>query len=508
MLRELGRGGLGVVLLARDPVLNREVAVKIPRPRGAIDARLAGPFSARSAGRGAADASEYRRGLRGGTGRSRHVHRRGLLPGNEPGRWFEQQDRTISRRQAVAIVIAIADAIEYAHLHGVLHRDLKPSNILLETFESPAAADTDNNLGFIPKVSDFGLARIQDLGSDETRTGLVMGTPAYMAPEQAEGRMPDLGPATDVYGLGTILYELLTGQPAFQGASDADTLRKVVGDEPIAPRNVRPDIPRDLEAVCLKCLHKDTVRRYPTAARLAADLRRVLNGEMTEARPLTAPRRFWKWARRHPAIAATMVVTLLAGLAVGGVSTAYSWRLSDELQLSERLRLDAVTARADAEKHRNDAERERDVNEQYAYAGRMQEAFQAFAQGSALDTDKLIAQYDEGTRQDEMRGFEWYYLRRATHDERLTLLGHEGQVYAVAFSPDGRTLVSGGQDGTIRVWNPMDGQLLHMIRAHDSCTNDLDFSPDGRTLASAQLRWHDQAVGHAILDVRTYVDRR
>ena len=206
---------------------------------------------------------------------------------------------------------------------------------------------------------------------------------------------------------------------------------------------------------------------------------------MTEARPLTAPRRFLKWARRHPAIAATMVVSLLAGLAVGGVSTTYSWRLSDELQLSERLRLDAVAARADAEKHRNDAERERDVNEQYAYAGRMQEAFQALAQGSALDTDKLLDQYDDGTRQAEMRGFEWHYLRRATHDERLTLLGHEGEVYAVAFSPDGRTLVSGGQDGTIRVWNPLDGQLLHLIRAHASCTNDLDFSPDGRTLASA-----------------------
>ena len=240
VLRELGRGGLGVVLLARDPVLNREVAVKIPRPEALLTPDLRARFlrKAQAAARLTHPniVAVYEVGLAGAVTYIAAAY----CPGTNLARWFEQQDRMISRRQAVTIVIAIADAIEYAHLHGVLHRDLKPSNILLETFESPAAADTDNNLGFIPKVSDFGLAKIQDLGGNETRTGLVMGTPAYMAPEQAEGRMPDLGSATDVYGLGTILYELLTGQPAFQGTSDADTLRKVVSDEPIAPRKVAP----------------------------------------------------------------------------------------------------------------------------------------------------------------------------------------------------------------------------------------------------------------------------
>src|SRR5262249_32600686 len=152
----------------------------------------------------------------------------------------------------------------------------------------------------------------------------------------AEGRLSDIGPATDVYGLGTILYELLTGQPAFRGGNDVDTLRKVVSEEPVAPRTLRSRIARDLEAVCLKCLHKEPLSRYPTAGRLAADLRRVLNGHVTEARPRTLPERVWKWARRRPAIAAMMLVSLVSGITIATLSGLYSWRLTTALAMSEQ----------------------------------------------------------------------------------------------------------------------------------------------------------------------------
>ncbi len=308
--RELGRGGLGVVLLARDPVLNRDVAVKIPRPEALLTPELQLRFQreAQAAARLTHPniVAVYEAGQVGMVSYIAAAY----CQGSTLADWIKTRGATIAPRQAVEIVLAIADAIEYAHSHGVLHRDLKPSNILLEPFQPALGATDDESVGFTPKVSDFGLAKIQDLVGDETRTGLVMGTPAYMAPEQAEGRFSDIGPATDVYGLGTILYELLTGQPAFRGANDVDTVRKVVSEDPSPLRNLRPRVAHDLEAVCLKCLHKDPSRRYPTAGRLAADLRRVLLGHVTEARPRTLPERLVEMgapppgsrgdARRHP----------------------------------------------------------------------------------------------------------------------------------------------------------------------------------------------------------------
>ncbi|HEY4310076.1 MAG TPA: protein kinase [Pirellulales bacterium] len=503
VVRELGRGGLGVVMLARDPILKREVAVKVPRPEALLTADLRSRFlrEAQAAARLTHPniVAVYEAGQVGVVMYLAAAY----CPGTNLAVWLHGCGGTVRRRTAVEIVLKIAEAIDYAHQHGVLHRDLKPGNILLEAFEPSGTTDDQRPLGFIPKISDFGLAKIQDVAGDDTRAGLVMGTPAYMAPEQAEGRLDIVCPATDVYGLGTILYELLTGQPVFRGANDADVLRKVVMDEPVAPRSLRPRIPRDLEAVCLKCLQKEPSHRYPSAARLAADLRRILNGEVTEARTLSLPERFWKWVHRRPAIAAIVLITIFCGSAIAALSGLYSWRLSKELQLSERRRVDAVMARADSEKHRNDVLRERDVNEQYAYAGRMQEAFQALAQGDVEDISKLLAHYEDGTRRAKLRGFEWYHLQRSLAGERLLLRGHKGEIYGVAFSPDGRLLATGGADGTIRLWDPSSGEELRTIYAHANCTNDLDFSPDGRSLASASC---DGSI--KLWDTRTWMPNR
>ncbi len=176
--------------------------------------------------------------------------------------------------------------------------------MLLQSLPTAGRIDTaspDILSSFAPKLIDFGLAKLEEDANCETRPGDVLGTPEYMSPEQASGRLNQIGPATDVYGLGTILYELLAGCPVFRGSNDADSLRKVVFEEPISPGKHRGDLPPDLEAICLKCLQKDPSGRYPSPAAFAADLRRFINGESTEAKPLTLPGRLHKWVRRQPA---------------------------------------------------------------------------------------------------------------------------------------------------------------------------------------------------------------
>ena len=209
--------------------------------------------------------------------------------------------------KAADLVETLARAVHYAHQHGIIHRDLKPGNVLL--------TDTSE-----PKITDFGLAKRQDAASPGrqpgealTASGAILGTPAYMAPEQAGGQRGLIGPATDVYALGAILYELLTGRPPFEAANPVDIVFKVVTEEPVPPRRLDPKVPRDLEAVCLKCLQKDPERRYPTAEFLADDLERFLQGEPTQARPMSGGQRFrrWAWRRRWWLAGGTVAALLL-----------------------------------------------------------------------------------------------------------------------------------------------------------------------------------------------------
>jgi WD40 repeat protein len=313
ILTELGRGGMGVVYQAHDLALNRMVALKMA---------LAGGHA------GAAELARFRTEAEA-IARLQHPHivqiyevgeHEGLpflsleyCPG---GSLADQLDGTpLLPERAAQLVETLARAVEAAHQKGIVHRDLKPANVLLSEDSQP-------------KLTDFGLAK--KLGeAGQTASGAIVGTPSYMAPEQTGGQAKAIGPATDVYALGTILYELLTGRPPFKAATAMDTMLQVIADEPVAVRTLQPQVPADLETICHKCLHKRPAQRYGRAAALAEDLRRFRAGEPVAARPVGRAERAWRWCRRHPARAgllASTAVLLLAAVA-GGVGLAYQQRL-------------------------------------------------------------------------------------------------------------------------------------------------------------------------------------
>jgi tRNA A-37 threonylcarbamoyl transferase component Bud32 len=321
LLGELGRGGMGVVYKARQRLLNRLVALKMIRDAGhdrpgqrerfrveaEAVARLRHPNIVQ-----VYDVGEYQGQpfvalelLEGGSLAER------VVGTPQPG------------RDAAALVAALAGAVEAAHRAGIVRRDLKPANILF-------AADGT------PKVADFGLAKRLEVESGQTRTGDVVGTPSYMAPAQALGAVRAVGPATDVYALGAILYELLTGRPPFKGTSTVDTLHQVVNDDPVPPSRLQPKVARDLETIALKCLAKEPPRRYARAGDLGDDLRHHLGGEPIRARPTPFWERAAKWARRHPTAAALAAVALAGAVGLGAAAERYDAYRRDRLRQADK----------------------------------------------------------------------------------------------------------------------------------------------------------------------------
>jgi tRNA A-37 threonylcarbamoyl transferase component Bud32 len=301
ILGELGRGGMGVVYKARHLRLNRIVALKMVLAGG-----HAGPEDLL---RFLSEAEAAARLQHPHIVQIHEIGQHGRLPyftleyagGGSLARKLNHQPQPPA--EAARLAELLAEAVQHAHQHGVVHRDLKPANILL----------TEDGA---PKITDFGLAKKLEGGAGLTHTGMILGTPSYMAPEQADGKVQEVGPAADVYALGAVLYEMLTGRPPFQGPTAHDTLRQVIADDPAPPRRLQPRLPRDLEIICLKCLAKEPERRYTSAEALADDLRRFLAGEAIRARPDGPLGRLGRALRRRRvplAVGLLAVLTLTAG---------------------------------------------------------------------------------------------------------------------------------------------------------------------------------------------------
>ncbi|HND56424.1 MAG TPA: serine/threonine-protein kinase, partial [Pirellulaceae bacterium] len=296
VLAPIGRGGMGIVFEAYDPHLRRRVALKmISRERTSPEwterirleaqaaARLNHPHVVQIYGVGECDGQPYvtLELVGGGTLADR------------------LQGRPQSPREGAVLVAKLARAVQFAHERHVVHRDLKPRNVLIDeiglTAETPLSAVT-------PKITDFGLAKLLDSELQQTRTDQIMGTPAYAAPEQLNAALGEVGPATDVYALGAVFYEILTGRPPLQADDIWRTMQLVLETEPVAPRQLQPGVPRDLETICLHCLAKDPARRYVGAGELADDLDRFLADQPIRARPISAVERFMTWASATPSV--------------------------------------------------------------------------------------------------------------------------------------------------------------------------------------------------------------
>lgn len=483
--RQLGKGGCGIVFLAYDPKLQREVALKIPRPE-----MLLSPEARRRLVREALAAAEFDHPNlvpvyeTGEIGPVCYIAT-AFCPGLTLGEWLDRQVYPVPVRQAARLMATIAEAVQHAHDRGVLHRDLKPNNIILQATrndpndqEIPPGSVQLRGEYYVPRVVDFGLAKLIERGApSETTTRQVLGTPKYMAPEQALARHQDIGPAADVYALGVILYELLTGRAPYEGATDVEVLRQAIEGEPVRPRHIRPDIPRDLEAICLKAMEKTPGRRYRTAIDFADDLRRFLDGKPTMARPLKWVGRAARWLRRNDQAVALVVLAVIAVVlfALG------SWSMYQTRQ----LRSDRDTALRDrAERTRADQQRE--------YAEALRAAAAAWKSGDRKAATDLL---DTAARLARVGGeptdFVYRYLSRVVSTERLYVATPAGAVTALAVSPDGMRLVSGHADGSLVVWHRGSGEPLGGANAHTGPIGRIVPSADGRwlfTLGSGEVR--------------------
>ncbi len=331
ILGELGRGGMGTVYKARQVRLNRIVAIKVLRAGAYADAAAVARFQAE-----AEAAARFQHpniiqvfevGEHEGAGYL-------VLEYAAGGGLDHRLKETLQDpRSSAQLIETLARAIHFAHVRGIIHRDLKPANVLL----------TEEG---VPKIADFGLAKLLERDDALTGHGEILGTPSYMAPEQVRGQTDQIAPATDVYSLGAILYEMLTGRPPFKGTTPLSTLEQVSSQEPLAPGKLQRHLPRDLETICMKCLEKEPGRRYPTALELAEDLERFLHGRPILARPTPVWDRLAKWARRRPAGAAAVVGLFTLSFLLLGGGVYYNHRLHAQMLTAQNAeRRSAVDAR-------------------------------------------------------------------------------------------------------------------------------------------------------------------
>ncbi|MBI4662321.1 MAG: protein kinase [Verrucomicrobia bacterium] len=470
LLEEIAHGGMGVIFKARQVSLNRIVALKMIlagrlASRAAVQrfyteaqaaAKLDHPNIVPIYEIGEHDGQHYfsMKFIEGGSLAQRIYDLRFMLydlrgKDSSAPKDISKPQIVNHKSYIVNLLAKTARAVHYAHQRGVLHRDLKPGNILLDSNGEPF-------------VTDFGLAKMIESEIDFTRTMAVMGTASYMSPEQASGQTKQLTAAADVYSLGAVFYELLTGRPPFQANSVLDVMRQVVESDPEKPRAVNPEVDPDLETICLKCLEKEPARRYGSAEALTDDLERWLRGEPILARPGSVWEKAEKWVRRKPLVAGLAAsVGLAIGLGLLGV--LWQWRRAEQSAADLRQNL---------------------------YAADMTVAQQALDENDLGRAYDMLQKHIPKPGEEDLRGFEWRYFWKLCRGDptALTLDAHEDGVSCLAFSPDGKILATGGfQDRTVKIWDLLAKTLLVSLPRFEDLLwrGDLAFSCDGKTLAAS-----------------------
>jgi WD40 repeat protein/Tfp pilus assembly protein PilF len=500
LLEGLGRGAMGIVYKARQVALNRLVAIKMI---------LTG-----------AHASEQEihrfRSEAETIARLRHPH---IVQIHEVGEIGDRlfcvlelaEGGTLAQhlagvplppREAASLIEKLAGAVQAAHDANIIHRDLKPQNVLLASRgrESPTgreAGDESPRLA-VPKITDFGLAKRLDEKSGQTQSGAIMGTPSYMAPEQASGLTHAIGPAADIYALGAILYECLTGRPPFRAANMLDTLEQVRSQEPVSPSRLQPTVPRDLETICLKCLEKEPARRYLTARELAGDLHRFENGEPIRARAVSSWERAWKWARRRPVLAA-LAATL--AVAVVGLMALFIVVLSANEALKRQTRIAEENANLAAEQV---IRLNVGTGARHLYAGDLLESIPWFT--AAYHEERKRAVSDNSPELEMHRLRLGMVLRQCARPVQAWT--DELPFLNAMFSAAGDRVMGATFKGAT-VWDVRTGQPIVVIPATDVLLK-ASLSPDGKHVALISslkvLRIVETASGKVRVECRTQAD--
>jgi WD40 repeat protein len=457
VLDEIARGAGGAVYRARHVDLKRIVAIKLV---------LAGPFA------GPNDIVRFRNEAEA-VARLQHPNIVQIFDVGEcEGRPFLSLEHVgggnLAQRIgavpqpahfAAELTETLARAVDYAHRQGILHRDLKPANVLL----TPDG---------VPKIADFGLARLLDRPVGQSIAGEVSGTPGYMAPEQASGDGRAIGIAVDIYALGAILYELLTGRPPFRAETVMQTVQQLLTEEPLPPARLHPGVPRDLATICLKCLEKDPGKRYGNAGALAEDLRRFLAGEPIMARPAGPIERMRKWGRRHPGrVALIVVLALFTCIAVGGI-LAYNSRLREAAIVARNAATEAEEQKALVQKHL-------DYTRVLLYTTQLNQVEDLWIS----DSTRALALLEDVERcPPDLRDFSWGLYRHLCRQDRVCPTGQEGAVRAIAIAPDQQWFVSLAGDGTAKLWD-LDATQARGRFSHPRRFLCVAISPDGQHLA-------------------------
>jgi len=496
VLRPHAWGGLGEVLVAHDHELNREVALKRILERHSnsadscarflIEAQIAGglehPGIVPVYGLGTSEDGRPYYAMRfiGGETLKEAIQRFHSAKGQT------ESERRIQLRQLLGRFVAVCNAVEYAHSRGVIHRDLKPANILLGKYgetlvvdwglaKSIGHRDVDSPLDESTLVIPAGS------GSSETLPGSAVGTPAFMSPEQAEGRLEQIGPASDVYSLGATLYSLLTGLEPFESSVVGVVLAKVQKGDFAPPRARNKRVPSALNAICLRAMQRSPVRRYPSCSALAADIERWLADE-----PVTAFRdplsvRATRWIRRHRAVAAGTAALAAAAFLVLVVGTVILGRHNTEItKANEQIKEES---RAKEEQTRRAEEREL-LARRYLYAAHMNLAQQAWWDGRIDRVMELLNEQVPAAAQQDLRGFGWYYLWGLCHSAQRTLAQGSSSVYSVAYSHDGARMVS-AHSNAIVLWDAATGRAIRSFVGHANLVNKVLFFPGDEKIASA-----------------------